>query len=74
MTHQLPVNEDRPVGARVISDFHRGIAATINEKLPGGAFRYVLDEPHHLGPRHGYITEGTVFTRDGWRILSSVPR
>ena len=54
------------VGDRVTCDFHHGIPATVTA-LVGDGFKYVLDRPHDLGPRHGFITDGTAFLTDGWR-------
>lgn len=62
------------VGDRVTCDFHHGIPATITRLLdeegyPGG-FAYVLDRPHHLGPRHGFIESGQAFDTSGWRRIT----
>lgn len=63
-----------PIGSRVTCDFHHGITCTITAIHDDHSFSYVLDEPHHLGPRHGRIEDGRAYTRDGWRLVSSQPK
>ena len=56
------------VGQRVTCDFHHGEPATVTKLNPDGGFDYLLDKPHSLGPRHGWIERGTAFgLAEGWR-------
>ncbi|MDB5975123.1 MAG: hypothetical protein JWR07_1883 [Nevskia sp.] len=63
----IPLN----VGDRVRNTYARHWPNATVTELTAGGFKWRFDEPHSIGPRHGWFQEGEALTLDDWE---PVPR